>query len=287
MGRAESIILKQKIDYGVLFVSASATGMRRHKLLESVLMSLYAQFPVCFWKRIIRGVFRRRCHYELRLLKIGCNYCANNRTEWSCAHLKIHPILQVNPNRMRFLLVIAALLAHSWSSTAQLSPYVVDMDSSTFSFQVEHLGIATVDGVFTSGSGLIMYSPSIPDSIAAQMTLNVQSIDTDNQMRDRELRSEDFLDMGRYPVISFSSTGTMAGEDIIYPLLAEGDMTIYGVTRQLQLPLDVKEVEGTLTIRSIFSIRRKDFEIDFGILMNSLVSDEIKINVEMVAHRDK
>jgi len=188
---------------------------------------------------------------------------------------------------MKFLLATIALLTVSESSAAQTNRYVVDMDSSSFGFQVEHLGFATVNGVFSTGSGLVLYSTAVPDSISARIELDVESINTNNRLRDKELRSEDFLDAGRYPMIKFSSSGTMSQEDAAFPLVSEGEMVIYGESKQLQLPLNVKEGNGTLTIRSVFSIRRQDFEIDFGILMNSLVSDEIKISVELVAHLEK
>ena len=225
-------------------------------------------------------------HYEKPLLAQGRNYWVIGRTEWSHAHLKIHPIPQVMPSRMRFILVLIAFFALSGNAKAQLSTYVVAIDSSAFQFEVEHFGIATVNGVLSTGSGEVQYSPSFPDSISAQIVLDVSSVDTNNRLRDRELKSEDFLDAGRYPLVQFSSTGTVEDKVETSQVFAQGEMTIYGETRQLQLPLDVQEGDGVLIIRSAFSIRRQDFDIDFGILMNSLVSDEIKINVELVAYRE-
>ena len=181
-------------------------------------------------------------------------------------------------------------------ANAQVQEYTIDPAASVFSFKVEHFGVATVNGTFSSASGRIHYDALQPDSLSAQISIDVESIDTSNSLRDKELRSEDFLDVRRYPTVSFLSLGstldqraTVAGGSRLSDSgavrrLVKGSMTLYGNTREIEIPVELKvSPNGShVTIYSDFILNRKDFGLKFGILMDSLVGDEIRISVSMV-----
>ena len=186
---------------------------------------------------------------------------------------------------MRFLLffVCIGVLLTVTPVSAQPSVYEVDMEASLFEFEVEHFGIATVVGTISEGSGTIVFSAEEPDSLRASIQLEVSSIDTDNRLRDRELKSEDFLDVRRHPTVTFFSTGVgsegVTGETTV----SIGNLSIFGFTRSVSIPIRVDLSGEDLVVESSFEVLRTDYDLDFGILMNSLVSDEVIIRVRMVA----
>ncbi len=165
--------------------------------------------------------------------------------------------------------------------------YALEASSSIFSFEVEHFGVATVNGTFAIARGTIVYDSNQPDSMSAQITIDVKSIDTDKALRDKELRSEDFLDTERYPTIEFSSTGIGKARNAGQKKTVKGKMTVYGTTRDVELPflLSLDATGNEATIRSEFVLNRKDYKMKFGFLMDSLVGDEIKVSAVIVGKR--
>lgn len=166
----------------------------------------------------------------------------------------------------------------------QNKQYVIDPSTSTFSFEVEHFGVATVKGSFSDTQGTIWYNASSPDSLVAQITIGVASINTDNKLRDKELRSEDFLDVDRYPTVSFSS-GKKGVRRTASGLMIKGNMKIYGTTQSIEVPFSATHHTSseTMTITTDFTLKRSDYGLSFGILMDALVGEEIKVRVQATA----
>jgi polyisoprenoid-binding protein YceI len=169
-------------------------------------------------------------------------------------------------------------------AAGQVREYRVVPEESVFGFEVEHLGVATVDGVFSIAEGSVLYDPARPDSVSARVSVDVSSVDTDNSLRDRELRSEDFLDVRRFPNITFVSTGSRAGQPGGQPTIA-GRMSLYDTTREVEIPFrsSLDSTSGRLTIQSEFELVRSEYNLDFGILMNTMIGDTIQVSVTLVA----
>ena len=181
--------------------------------------------------------------------------------------------------------MLCALLQPT-TSRAQSREYHVDATESRFNFTVDHFGVATVNGSFLSGAGVIFFDPEHPDSMRAELSIDVQSVDTGNGLRDKELRSEDFLDVRRYPTVSFNTTGMADASVGADPgiRMVRGLMTLYGNTMEIEVPVHVRlDPSGrAIRIESDFNLSRKDFDLKFGILMDSLVGDEIRVSVSVV-----
>ncbi len=109
--------------------------------------------------------------------------------------------------------------------------WVVDAIHSKVKFSVSHLVIAEVDGNFKVYSGSVRSSsPDFTDG-AIEFEVDVKSINTENEMRDAHLVSEDFFNAAQYPRMTFrSSSWDVIGEG---KSLVTGDLTIRGVTRQV------------------------------------------------------
>jgi polyisoprenoid-binding protein YceI len=165
--------------------------------------------------------------------------------------------------------------------------YAVDASHSNVSFEVRHMGIATVRGGFRSFEGKIDSSGDTP---VLEGAVAVDSIDTGDENRDGHLKAPDFFDVARYPQISFQSTGTEPAGDGQVKLL--GEITIKGITKPIELTGTIAEngedpwgnervgfeLEGT--------IDRREFDLKWNQTLpngNLLVANEVKLLVSVSA----
>ncbi|PLY15980.1 MAG: hypothetical protein C0631_05375 [Sedimenticola sp.] len=136
-------------------------------------------------------------------------------------------------------------------------------------FKIAHLGYSWVLGRFNEFSGTFSYDEKSPESSKVAVTINTASIDSNHAERDKHLRSDDFLDVEKFPQASFSSTSYQSTGD--GKAVLTGDLTLHGVTRPVTI--DVNEIaagddpwggyrrgfDGTTRIAL------KDYGIDFNL----------------------
>jgi polyisoprenoid-binding protein YceI len=166
--------------------------------------------------------------------------------------------------------------------------YAIDTTHSEVGFTARHLVVAKVRGVFSSFSGEITIAEDALAS-SATATIDLASVDTRSDQRDQHIRSADFLDVERYPTMTYVSTGVHQRGD---RYLVTGELSLHGVTRQVDLDV---ELNGTTRdpwggTRIAFSaeteINRRDFGIDINLPMDgggAVVGDKIKVNLEVEA----
>lgn len=164
----------------------------------------------------------------------------------------------------------------------------IDASHSEVGFTVRHLMVAKVRGTFETFSGTITIGENpLESSVVADIDLS--SINTRDESRDKHLRSVDFFDIERHPAMTFRSTGVKAdGDDFV----VMGDLTIKGTTNPVELELEFNGTHpdpwgGT---RAGFSaeteISRKAFGVDFEVPMDGpgvVVGDKIKVHLEVEA----
>jgi polyisoprenoid-binding protein YceI len=183
--------------------------------------------------------------------------------------------------RKAFILVTALALAAS--AAAQGVTWKIDPNHSSAQFSVRHLGVSTVRGAFTKVSGSAIYDPSDPSKNSLEATIEASSVDTRVEMRDNDLRSPNFLDVQKYPTITFhSKQAKNAGDG---KLQIAGDLTIHGVTKQVMLDVDgpsapMKDPWGNQRIGASAStkINRKDFGVNGA---PGVVGDDIAITIDV------
>ncbi|SRR6266545_1807517 len=171
----------------------------------------------------------------------------------------------------------------------------IDPFHSNVEFGVRHLMISTVKGRFGDVAGTVTIDPDDPTAVALDVTLKTASIDTRQEQRDAHLRSADFFDAEKWPVITFRGKRVEGDTDSKFRLI--GDLTIRDVTREIALDV-TKEGAGSDpwgNERAAFSAQTKIDRRDFGLSYNQaletggvLVGDEIKISIdtELTAVRD-
>lgn len=177
------------------------------------------------------------------------------------------------------------------SPNADAPVYAIDGVHSTIGFSVKHLGIATTRGVFTDYEGEVSYDPENLESFKADVTIQVASINTNNQARDNHLRSGDFFAAEEFPVITFKSDRLEKRGD---GLVLVGDLTIRGVTRQITMPVTMAgPVQGmggktVAALEARTTINRLDYGVAWSQTMDNgglIVDSAVNIEVELELHQ--
>jgi polyisoprenoid-binding protein YceI len=164
----------------------------------------------------------------------------------------------------------------------QLDPYHTQVE-----FSAKHLGMMTVRGYFDEVSAVADIDPGNPEAASVEVTISTASIRTNNGMRDNDLRSSNFLEVDKYPLITFKSTGVQAAGPDHYTLT--GDLTIKGNTRPVSLDVtrygefnDPGMMGHRISYGAQTKINRKDFGLSFNAILDGrlVVSEDIGIIIE-------
>jgi polyisoprenoid-binding protein YceI len=182
-----------------------------------------------------------------------------------------------------FLLVSAFVTLLVSPALAQVESWKIDPAHSSAQFAVRHLGISTVRGEFRKVSGSASYDPADPSKTSLEATIDATSVDTRVDMRDNDLRSPNFLDVQKYPTITFKSKrAEPAGPG---KMKITGDLTIHGVTKEAVLDVEgpsapVKDPKGNFHVGASASttIKRKDFGVNGA---PAMVGDDISITIDV------
>lgn len=164
-----------------------------------------------------------------------------------------------------------------------------DPAHSTASFAIKHMVANTVRGHFGKLTSTANIDPQDPTKGSVTATIDVASIDTNNEKRDGHLKSADFFDAKKCPQITFkSNTLEKAGKD---ELKVTGDLTIHCVTRPVALdvtytPNPLKSPFGTTVYPATATtkIKRSDFGLTWNKSLETggvLVSDDVNIELNL------
>src|SRR5438270_6435429 len=154
-------------------------------------------------------------------------------------------------------------------------------------FATKHLGMMTVRGHFAEISANGNIYPDNPEASSVEVTIQTASIRTHNENRDNDLRSSNFLEVDKYPTITFKSTKIEpAGQD---RYTMTGDLTIKGNTKPVTLNVvrygefNDPMMGHRIGYAAQGEINRRDFGMTFSMMLDGkfIVSNEIQINIEV------
>ena len=191
--------------------------------------------------------------------------------------------------------ILIVLMLAMFSVKAQETKWTFDKAHSKIQFDVSHMVIAEISGQFHEYDGTILADEEDFSDLKIDLSIDVKSIDTDEERRDGHLRSPDFFDAENYPKITFKSSSVKAAGNNKYKLT--GVLTMHGVSKTVTL--DVK-YGGTITdpygnIKAGFKITGTIDRTDFGLKYNSpldsgglMIGEKINItcNVELMKMKD-
>lgn len=192
---------------------------------------------------------------------------------------------------MRLKIVLAVLASALSASVAFAADrYELDPAHTLIGFSVRHLVINNVKGRFTDFSGTILYDENDIAHSSVSLNIKAASINTGVDKRDDDLRSANFLDVAKYPEITFRSARIEKRGD---GYAALGHLTMHGVSKEVALPFTIngkiKDPWGNqrIGVEASLTLNRQDWGIAYSKAMDNgglIVGNEVKteFNVEAV-----
>jgi polyisoprenoid-binding protein YceI len=200
--------------------------------------------------------------------------------------------------RLSFLLaVIPALSAAQTTLPAQssraastvrsLSTWKIDAAHSELTFSIRHL-VSRVRGQFDDWAGTIVADPNDWSTAVVDVVAQTSSIDTNNERRDADLRSDNHFDAEANPTVTFKSTRVtrFAGDSVTIA----GNLTIHGITKPVVLRGRFNGMTGPPGKRRAgfeaeTTINRQDYNMTWNRMIEgtAMLGDEVRIEIDIAA----
>jgi polyisoprenoid-binding protein YceI len=187
----------------------------------------------------------------------------------------------------RIGVVSAIVLLSSLTVLAQTATWNIDPAHSTAQFTVRHLGISNVTGNFTKVTGSVVLNDKDITQSQVLASIDVNSVDTRVEARDKDLRSPNFFDVEKYPTIEFKSKRIVSSGGKLQVI---GDLTIHGTTHEVSLDVDGPTPEiadpwgnSRRGISATTTINRREFNLTYNKLLGTgeaAVGDSVKIQID-------
>jgi len=190
--------------------------------------------------------------------------------------------------RTSFAVALVAASAVALPGPAQ--ELAIDPVHSDVGFSVSHMVISKVHGSFTKLKGAIVLDQQRPERSSVTATIDAASIDTHDAGRDKDLKSANFLDVKKYPRITFVSDAVRRNGEA---WLARGKLTLHGVTREIEIPFHltgpIKDPWGNTRIAVAagpLTLDRRDFGIVWNKTLETgglLVGNQVEVRIQLEA----
>lgn len=166
--------------------------------------------------------------------------------------------------------------------------YVADTAHTYAYFATGHLGISWVRGRFTRTTSAKVVLDRAAKKGTIDVVIDAASVDTGHEARDKHVRSDEYLNVEKFPVIAFKSSSLkFAGDTLVS---ADGDLTMLGVTRPVSLnvtsfrciqhPVNKRDMCGA---DAALAIKRSEWGIKRGA---TGIGDDVKISIQIEAHKE-
>ncbi|WP_340075857.1 YceI family protein [Leptobacterium sp. I13] len=188
------------------------------------------------------------------------------------------------------IIALVALLSISFATLKD--QYILDKGHTYIGFDVERFMVGEVTGRFNEFSGTINMEGDDISTLNMEIKIATSSLDTNNEVRDGHLKGENWLDTESYPEIIFKSKEVLKKDNENY--IIKGDMTIHGVTNEIEFPVEIlgpfKDPTQKLTIgiKADFEIDRFDYGIQFNRKMDNgvlFIDNKVKIKIRALAQK--
>ena len=186
-------------------------------------------------------------------------------------------------------ITLTALAATALATATEAQTWKLDAAHSKVRFTATYLVISEVEGEFKKFDGTFTSEKADFSDLRISVTADVNSISTENEMRDNHLKSDDFFNAEKYPAVTFVSTGMKPYSEGKYVLM--GNLTIRDITRPVQL---LVSYNGQVTdpwgnrkagFKASGKINRKDFGLKYSNAAaagEAVVGDDVTFTVDLV-----
>jgi polyisoprenoid-binding protein YceI len=194
-------------------------------------------------------------------------------------------MLKLQVQQIAFLSVVSL----SALAAAEPATWQIDPNHSAAQFSVRHMMISTVRGQFQKMTGTVQFDPAEPAKSSVDITIDAASVDTRQEMRDKDLKSKNFFDVETYPTLTFKSKRVVASGPGKLKLI--GDLTIHGTTKEVTFEVEgptapIKDQRGTLHAgaSATTTINRKDFGLLYNRALETggvMVGDDVNLIIDI------
>ncbi len=180
-----------------------------------------------------------------------------------------------------------------FTANAGATEFKVDPAHSNVGFTIRHF-VSKVSGSFKNFEANFRFDEKKPSDSSGKFIIQASSIDTGNEKRDNHLRSADFFEIQKFPILSFESK-KMASAGVGKYKLA-GDITMHGVTQPATFDVEylgaARDMEGKtrLGFTATCKVNRKDFGISWNKAMDKggwVLGDEVELHLQIEAVEQK
>jgi polyisoprenoid-binding protein YceI len=170
---------------------------------------------------------------------------------------------------MKKLFLFSLILLSFTIGSAQNKTWNIDKAHTGIIFNVSHMVISEVSGYFREFDGTVVTTGDDFENAVVDITIKTASINTDNEQRDKHLRSADFFDAEKFPLITYKSKSFNKTDDGMYVIT--GDFTMKGVTKEVKLKAKLNGImiDPYGNKRSGWKAVTVINRYDYGVLYNS------------------
>jgi polyisoprenoid-binding protein YceI len=188
--------------------------------------------------------------------------------------------------KLSFFATLAFVLAVSASALAA-DQFKIDPNHSSATFSVRHNLISNVPGRFSDVNGFINYDQADVTKSSVEAVIKVATINTDNEGRDKHLKSADFFDAEKFPEITFKSKRV---EKRGNQLVAIGTLTMRGVSKDIELPFEINKLTTargtTVGVVAETKLNRQDYGVNWSKTLDNgglVVGNDVNIQLSLEA----
>ena len=194
--------------------------------------------------------------------------------------------------KLRHILIFI-LFSSSTTILAEDDLYILDETHLSIGFLVDHAGYARTLGMFTEARGSFKYNEESSTVSDVEIIIDTNSVFTNHDKRDSHLKSPDFLNVQKYPTMTFKADMNNLKSN---PGKIKGDLTLLGITKPLILNIKINKIDTypfrvglskpvVMGVSATASFKRSDFGMNYALKKN-LVGDQIDLIIEFEARQE-
>lgn len=191
---------------------------------------------------------------------------------------------------MKRLLVLFTALALTSTTFATVETYKIDPVHSSIGFSIRHF-VGKVSGRFNKFTGIITVDRDNLENSSVEASIDVTSVNTENNMRDTHLKTPDFFDAEKFSTITFKSKSWKKTGDGTYDVT--GDLTIKGVTKEVVLKTELLGFGPGMKGAQLSgwevttTLNKSDFGVNGPTMLGAALGDDVAVIIDIEADLQK
>lgn len=175
-------------------------------------------------------------------------------------------------NILLVLLVVACTFRPNLTNAQEWKP-----TTAAVTFKIKHALGAYANGKFGGLAASVTFDPNNLSGSSISASVQTETFDTDNSIRDKELKSDEYFDVAKYPKITIKSTSITKGSGA-NEYIGTFNLTMKNKTKSIKIPFTFTENGGTGTFKGQFTIDRTEFGVGEA---SKLLSNDARVSIKL------